>query len=388
MFNFKKKKSLLEVGEVQKKKFTQKISFDFVANLPIIEVEIAKKSYRFLFDTGALSVVPSRLVRELSLELLQEIEINDSQEKYSSAHLYTLPSLEVGELEFCDFVVVASDFSKELPLSCLGFDGIFGYNFLNSLVVSIDYTNQEITLSDTLPSVKNYVKMPLVFDGASGAKFEINLPFRNVLFGIDTGKNDAISLSVLDESGAFSKKDYQYKETRGLFMSSFNATQEYLKERSFLVKDFSITKSIRVKKFPISLSDTSHSLVGNDFLKNFDIVLDFRKKQLYLRKLHETIEKEFGDSFGFFMYWSEQEKLYISALATGSVAHKAGVEIGDKVLAINELECYDFTKEDYCKMFLALNGSLASYENKSQVELTIKRGTLIKRVLLKKISLL
>ena len=380
-----KVKGLLEVGEISQKDFTKTISFDFVANLPIIEVEIAQKKYRFLFDTAALSVVPSSLVDKLSLKTIQEIKINDSQNNISSRFLYTLPALKVGDLEFCDFVVVAQDFSEQTLLSCLGFDGIFGYNFLHSLVTHLDYENQEIILSDTLPSTKGYTKMPLAFDGFSGAKFEINLPFRNVLFTLDTGKNDGFSLSKLDELNAFREYNYEFKETSGLFMSSVGGEQDMQQERAYLVKEFNITKSIEIQRYPISMSETTQSLVGNEFMKNFDVILDFRKKQLYLRQLgDEPIRKSLSEGFGFFTHWSEEKKLYISALTKGSPAFEKGLKIGERVLAIGDIDTYDLSKEEYCKLFLELNSSKETYESQRTLELTIKNDITIKRVLLKK----
>ena len=385
MFNLKKKKGILEVGELRAKNFIESISFDFVANLPIIEVEIENKKYRFLFDTGALSVVPISLVHELCLEVIQEIDVSDSQEENTSAFLYTLPSLKVGDLEFCEYVVVASDFTKSLPLSCLGFDGIFGYNFLSELVVGVSYAKKEITLCDRLHSVSDYIQTPLIFDGHSGPRFEINFPFRNISFVIDSGKNDGISLAVTEELGAFKKYSKSHKEIRGLFSSSFSGVKEEELETIYLLENFNITKNIEIKRYPVSLNDGLESLVGNSFLKNFDIILDFKKKMFYLKQLDKSkIEKNFNDSFGFFLHWDETRKLYISALSSDSVASNAGLKLGDRILELDGRDTYEFTKEEYCKLFLALNSDEESYESLNRLELTIKTDSTIKRVVLKK----
>lgn len=385
MFNFKKKKGPLESGDVQAKKFTQIISFDFIANLPIIEVDIQDKTYRFLFDTGALSVVPTSLVRELSLEVVDEIEISDSQEEHSSAFLYTLPSLKIGDIEFCEYVVVASDFTKHLPLSCLDFDGILGYNFLADLIVSISYEKKEIILSSKLSGSSDYIQTPLLFDGHSGPRFEINFPFRNISFVIDSGKNDGISLAVTEELGAFKEYAKGTKEIRGLFSSSFSGTKEDEVETIYLLEDFNITKDILIKRYPVSLNDGLESLVGNSFLKNFDIILDFKKKMFYLKHLEQgTIEKNFNDSFGFFLHWDETRKLYISALSENSIASNAKLKLGDRILALDGKDTYEFSKEEYCELFLELNSDDGGYESLESLELTIKTDSTIKRVLLKK----
>ena len=381
----KEQRGLLAGGKIKEQNFKYIISFELLGGLPLIEVEIAQKKYKFLFDTAALSVVPDVLIQTPVLKHLEQIAINDSLDSLSDEALYTLSSLKLAGLEFCDFAVVTKDFTQETPLSCLGFDGIFGYNFLENLIVHIDYEKSEIRLYDKMPSLSGYTKTALFFDGFSGPKFEINFSFRNLLVTLDTGKNDGISLSVNDEYGSFDEYAYEKRETSGLFMSSFNGLKEYSEETNYLVKDFKITKNIVINSYPVSLNATSLSLVGNTFLQNFDIVLDFRKKQLYLREYSdENIEKNFSRSFGFFVHWSESQKLYISAISKESPASKAGVKIGDRILALGERDTYEFSRDDYCEMFLALNSSEKSYESQERVELTLKNDTTIKRVLLKK----
>ena len=380
-----KSMGLLESGEIKEKGFKYRVPFELVAGLPLIEVEIAQKKYKFLFDTAALSVVPDTLIQTPSLKHLENIHINDSQDSLSNETLYSLNSLKIAGLEFCDFAVVTQDFSKQTPLCCLGFDGILGYNFLQNLIVRIDYEDRKITLYDKMPSLSAYTKIALFFDGLSGPKFEINFVFRNVLVTLDTGKNDGISLSVNDEFGSFSEYAYKMRETSGLFMSSFNGLKEYSEETNYLVKDFKITKSITIESYPVSLNAISLSLVGNSFLENFDLVLDFKKNQLYLRKYsNKNIEKSFSSSFGFFVHWNETQKLYISAISRDSVASKAGLEIGNRILALGEMDTYEFSKEDYCELFLALNSGMKTYESQDKVEITVKNDRTIKRVLLKR----
>ncbi len=381
--SFKEERGLLESGEVLQKNFSTTVAFKYLANLPIIEVEIDAQKYKFLFDTAALSVVPTKLIKSNLLKPLESIEISDSQNTLSDKNLYTLSSLKLGGLEFCDFAVVTHDFDTELPLSCLEIDGIFGYNFLNALVTQIDYQNQEIHFFHKVPSTKGFTKLPLLFDGLSGPRFEINFAFRNILLTVDTGKNDGISLSVNDEFGSFNEYNYEMRETSGLFMSSFNGLKEYSKERNYLVKDFKITPKIEIESYPVSLNASSLSLVGNDFLQNFDMILDFREKKLYLKKHSEAIlKRKFYKSFGFFMHWSEKEKLYISALTEGLSAQCAGLEIGDRILALGERDSYDLSSKEYCQIFLELNSSLSS--SKEELEITVKNDTTIKRVILKR----
>ena len=152
-----------------------------------------------------------------------------------------------------------------------------------------------------------------------------------------------------------------------------------------MLEDFKIANKIAIKRYPVSLNNSSQSLVGNDFLKNFDIILDFKKKMFYLKHLEQgTIEKNFNDSFGFFLHWDETRKLYISALSENSIASNAKLKLGDRILALDGKDTYEFSKEEYCELFLELNSDDGGYESLESLELTIKTDSTIKRVLLKK----
>ena len=124
---------------------------------------------------------------------------------------------------------------------------------------------------------------------------------------------------------------------------------------------------------------------GTDFLNNFDIIMDFRKKRLYLKqRANETISKDFNDSFGFFMHWNESQKLHVSGITKDSPSDKAGLKIGDRVLAIKDIDTFSFSKEEYCQMFLDLNSEIKTYESNETLELTIQNDITIKKVYLKK----
>ena len=91
------KRGLLEVGEFKSENFLETTSFELLANLPIIEVEISGQMYKFLFDSAALSVIPNSLVERLFLSPIEEIVIDDSLGNIQSKNLYSIPSLKLQE---------------------------------------------------------------------------------------------------------------------------------------------------------------------------------------------------------------------------------------------------------------------------------------------------
>ncbi len=151
-------------AQVVSSNFTQELKIEFISNLPLIDVEIEGKKYRFLFDTGAFSVIPRSLAKELSLEIQDEIDIVDAAGREDKLKVYTLPHLKMGGVKFENFSVVADDFAKEFPVSCIGFDGIIGYNFLKDLSIKLDYAKKILTLSDKKINHSAYKTIAIQFD--------------------------------------------------------------------------------------------------------------------------------------------------------------------------------------------------------------------------------
>ncbi len=137
------------LGSVEDKNFTAEHNITWSGGLPLIEVVIDSKKYKFLFDTGAPTIIPKHLVEKLNLKSIeQNVIMHDAAGGESQKNIYTLPSMHIGDVEFVNFTVMTDDFSKIFPISCLGFDGIIGYNLLQNLYVKIDFHNSKIIFSD------------------------------------------------------------------------------------------------------------------------------------------------------------------------------------------------------------------------------------------------
>lgn len=376
----------LTLGYIEGDKIDESISLECVGGVPIIELSVGKEKYKFLFDTGAFTVVPSEFIKLYNMKLLKNaLNTVDASGKEIPLRVYTLASLKVGALEFKNFSVAVDDFKEKFPFSCLGFDGILGYNFFQDLIVSLNYQKREIRLSNSLKQKKGFSKIRLYFDALSGPKFFMDFGFTKSLIAIDSGKNDGISFGEKRLENSFMHENFPSKRTYGLLSSTFHQNSKEKLHESFLVQNFTLDKNIKIASYPIEIDSKGESLVGNEFLKLFNIIIDFPNKYLYLKTFNkDVIKKSLSDAFGFFTYWSPKKKLFISAITEGSPAERASIKLGDRILAINGEDTLDFTKKDYCNFFLSLFENSSSYEAQSSVTLVLQRNTLIKRVLLQK----
>ncbi len=378
---FQKKSSPFNRGKFSSKNFSFILPFKYKAGLIFIDVEIEDEKYSFLFDTGAFTILPSALIKKLSLGKMEEgLDTLDAFSEEKKLSLYQLPKLKIGELVFYDFQVASDDFIQNFPLSCLAFDGVLGYNFFHELIIGIDYESRTLTFSDKLPSLQGFTKIKLRTNAINTLEFFLQIEKQKIWMGLDTGSNGGLQFQDEKLAQILHKKKYKSQRIIGLFSSSLSGTNQQSFQDVFLLKNFSLAKKLMINSFPIRYEENSPNLAGNGFLKHFFIIIDFKTKKLYLKKREEIIQKVLKKSFGFFTFWSEENGLYISAIMQGTPAYSSKLKIGDRLFSIGTTETLNFTKKDYCNFsFLAQD---IDYENEDSLELIVKRENKLLRILL------
>ena len=374
--------NLLTRGSIKNKNFMATIPIEFRAGIPIVDVFIDGKNYKFMFDTGAFTIIPKKLKNKLNLQALNtKIDIVDAAGEKDKLKLYTLPHLNMGGIDFYDFTVAVEDFSDKFPSSCLGFDGIIGYSFLRNLVLKLDYEHKKLYLSDRPMQHTGYNATKIKFETRYAPLVKFDFGFGDVMMGIDTGKNDGILIGDSTVSKKFLEKDYPSRKTVGIFSSTFSGVGENRLRETFVVKEFYFAKKIKVDSFAVDIDNSGQFLVGNEFLKNFSIIIDFKRKKAYFKELKSKhLVQGFEDDFGFSFFYNEEQSLFISALEENSPAQKAGLKLGDKVLELDGIDTLNFDANDFCRLILKKR-----YKEKQSLELVIHRdhSKILKKVLTK-----
>lgn len=363
-------------GQVYPKHFKTTLDFEWSGNLPVIHASTQGKGYKFLFDTAAPTMLPEKLIKELQLSPIASPDtLHDSSGKQIQVAIYSLPSFKVNELEFKDFTILSSNFTNIFPLSCLGFDGVLGYNFLQYMVVKLDLKNQKITFSDQPLTHTGYVPVDIKFTPRHGPLVNLNFAFGNALFEIDTGNNTNIQLGTTSVIPEMEKLKYASRETRGAFVSGFGGAKQNNRKIDYLVKDFSIDNKIPIKAFPVSVNQSGAFLIGENFLKKFTIIIDFPGTKAFFKQTDKgDIKEGFRDTFGFTPMWDGKSGLFISAIASNTPAAKADLTPGDKIISLNGKKMVALTQDEFCKFILSSQNDPLSFEKQKKVELVIKHG--------------
>ncbi len=400
--------SLAQGKFVLQNKDKDRINFKLINNLIVIPVKINGVELSFLLDTGI-----SKPIIFNFLNLTEELQINQAERIYlrglgEGESVEALKSrnnvFKVGEaVNFNqDLYAIFDPALNFAPRLGVPIHGIIGYDLLKDFVVEVNYTGKYIRLHDPESynpkkcnkckslNLEFYNNKPYVY-----GSINVDGNIKRVKLLIDSGGSDSIWLFE-DEEITIPDKCFEDFLGRGLSGSVYGKRSKLDK---FYIAGFEL-KKINVA-FPDSTSvalakkikGRNGSLSG-EILKRFNIIFDYQKAKITLKKNNNfkhpfyynksgiTLEhngvrvvKEVDRNSGITRFNSDSESVgsvnvfvansYKYTLASaftiveireGSTAKKAGLQLGDVVLVVNNKEAHLYSLHDIIQMFYGDDG--------------------------------
>jgi hypothetical protein len=331
-------------GYLKQTAFKTEIPFSQINGSIVIAVPIEGELYNFIFDTGAPTVIDLDLAKKLKVEKLGRQKVFDSQGQSKSLSYVKIRELSVGELNLFETVAVLADFSFISKESCLKVSGIFGANLMNKAIWQIDYKQNKIIVSDYLESLSipaKSITIDFQVNRLGTPKFNLNLDNTNYEVILDTGSSGTITLCNKINGQPMGSLEWVmgYGTTSGFFGNEFDTT------RLAKIPLMKLGESFEVKDVVIKFTKkTNGNLVGNNFLKNYLVTIDWRSQKITLSESIISETKSFI-SFGFKPTFSNN-KLIVGFLYQKSQAYETGLRLNEQILKINQ---WDFSVVDQTK---------------------------------------
>lgn len=196
--------------------------------------------------------------------------------------LQKVSSIQMGSLTWRDPVVVPTGVTAH------EMDGRFGWNLFEGKIVEIDYDNNRLIVQSKLPkAVKGYRRSKLAFIHSFvcvKGKVEIANKRYDGSFLLDTGSDQAL---ILDSAWAIQHnfptdlpliRSSVIKDPRGVKYETKTVLVPLLE-----INDFRLTN---IPAFVLSGKNPTGfaiNFLGNDLLKRFNLILDFKNDYLYLK---------------------------------------------------------------------------------------------------------
>jgi predicted aspartyl protease len=369
---------------LKNKEFIQIVPFEFIGGHITIKVKLngSSKNYDFYLDTGAPTIVSSSLTDTLKIpkkimfsKIADSGPIQNTYCKIENIQIEKINYSRVGAINI-DLIKMVNPRCNQVP------DGIIGSNVLSKGILQIDFDKKELVITDNIKSlgyIKNSIKTPFI--AASFSHTPIIPIYINDTIPVDlvfdTGNNGFITLNDLETEKTIYKsiQDDNICDAVGIgyndiygksdSVSLFSTIRANLKFGDTTFANVPCTYG----KFK-NVSSHKQGSIGNAFMKNFIITIDWNEKYIYLYpksgvKLPDN-RRSFGISYAFI-----ENKLIIGTVYKNSEAEKLGLVPHDEILSINGILVSTLSEKDICDYN---NDKRDLNDNNDKLVIEVKKG--------------
>lgn len=336
-------KRFFESGDAILKNPVEKINLTFANELPLIKVSINGKPYQFLFDTGAPTVISNEVYSELNLKEKHKRKVGDSQKNKQKQVFTILPEMTVDQIVFKNIGAVVVDLEGH-EFGCLKIDGIIGANQMAKLFWRINYSENLLEATKDLKqfSTEGYEtifsfkpkpqKTPILESQILDKK--MNLTF-------DTGFTGSIKIA----ENNYDPKNGKVKFVETYGVNSVGAFGTGKPVSSYYFRPDEVI--VATQKFENEIVMTgSSNLLGNEFLKKFQFIIDWGNNKVYLHRIKSVPAKL--ESFGFAYRFIDLKAKVVLVFQGNDVPLK----IDDEILSINGISFENLNQESSCQYLL------------------------------------
>lgn len=374
-------KYLFAVKPLQKN-FIYTLPYESHLGQIIVPVVIRGEIYRFLWDTGATSVVSPELKDKLGMKNVFSNKLSDGSGQVEEQPMYAIGQVQLGPVVFKDVVGPALDMKKFEKMFCIKLDGIFGTNIMRTCHWKIDYKAKTITFSDKKIKPEGEVIEIDFTEGFSGSPMIRQVIGQYSYYStMDTGYNGGFSIRDSLFFNSRKSKGARIVIGRGKSaMTLFESKTNY--EYAVQLDSIEFGNHLMKNQF-LNVTAGDSYLTGNAVFEKFgSVILDWKKHRLYLPVTVLKDDNEFK-TFGLSPLYLADE-LKVGMVWDGSLAGTEGVEAGDAILSINGIPANAMPREKWCEIVEIFSNE--DINKPLPIVIRIKDGT-EKQLVLKKTDL-
>jgi predicted aspartyl protease len=332
----------LNSGTVNAVNYKEVLPFDYDNNFALIKVVINTKTYKFLIDTGAPTVISNAIYETLQTTKPKYVLVEDSQGQTKTQKVTSIPELKIGNLTYINTGAIVADLRNVFEFNCLEIDGIIGANQMAKSFWKFDYQNKEVfitdqlenyeltTYTDSIPFSISSQKTPYVrgYVNGTAASFIFDTGYAGYIDHHD--KRGALKAAV-----GFTRYG---SSSVGLYGALDSVTTRTIKLDSLRMGSVKLNSQI--------INTEQANLIGNGFMNHYDMVINWQVQKIYLKKIKE-FENAPEHSFGFAFRIKENKAMVISLIEELPI----DLKIGDVILSINNYDLSNLNSSNACERY-------------------------------------
>ncbi|MFC2127620.1 aspartyl protease family protein [Bacteroidota bacterium] len=325
--------------------------------LMYVDVELGGKYCTFLFDTGASSsIISIAFAKELGVNLDKETNVR-SFGGVQKAYDVVIPELKLGAYIRQNVKAMAI---PNITSGQGGYVGVIGAEFINNMVLSIDYERSVMIFGSKVKvDKKNSVKIPIIFGGG--------LPLIDVRLQDD--KQHYILGKMIVDTGADAYLLFNSDaEKKYAYTKSFNKKLEEITyspagQFSTIVGRAAVfgMGTIDVKGVPIKVISPNEQtrdmrndilgFIGNKLLCRYHITFDGIKNQLYLTPNSSADTPTHANLVGFRFMLNRDRNFVLMQVVENGTAANAGLMNGDVITMIDGRKASETNIDEFLYLF-------------------------------------
>jgi predicted aspartyl protease len=268
-------------------------------------------------------------------------------------------------------------------------DGIMGFSVIKNNITEINFEKHEFRIypksfdiNKLVPDNKRTFMAKLLPIGVSSMEMEVLPPSgKRMTLALDTGNAFYATThkDVLERVGLWDEtKDPKYTTLSGVASGSVESWA--LKMPAMNIFGVPVPSSVWDVIDRPSGTAEGDGTVGFGFLKNFNIIMDYEHRRVWLENFTGKTGNDPSGEVGIFGGLEpNSRKTLVGHVMPGSPAEAAGIKVGDEILAVDDNEIHSLTSR---RLRALLDGDIGS-----KVRIAISRNGELKRYTLERKAL-
>ena len=357
------------------------VPFEFINDFIVIDMILNEQILlKFILDTGseASIITQPEIIDMLGIPRGKVVKLYGADRKtILNAQILPIVQLKASNLNFENIPILLLQDNYFNTSTDIGVQihGILGADILRRFIIEINPIDQTITFHKKLPNkqrLKKYTRINSDYDrGRFFTNIQINQngKVKNERFLIDSGSNEAIVYhldTIRDAQLATNLVPTAISQGLGGEIKGYTGFANSIELENLLIRNIPI--QYQVLSYGDSLTSFRSGILGIPVLKQFNILMDYARGEVYLKK-----NKLFGSNI-------ERDKSGISLIASGpslndfiitnvfpgSPAYHAGLKKDDRIISVKGVNNKLLGLSDINKKFKRKNGR--------RMRLKVKRG--------------
>jgi len=271
------------------------VPFEYNNRLIKINASInsSEEKHDFILDSGAPTFITDTITKKYDLDYIGSETAYDADGNAQKIHFYDIPEIEIGDKKVESTTGASNEKISAMPLlKGHNYAGLIGANAMRNHIWVINYNCREITLADnieTLSLPENTVTAKMRLDEWGRPMINATISGKEKLsFIVDVGYNGSVLLPkkyfsrpIFNDSLSFNEST---KLSTGFVSGNTQMNYKFLNNISI--------GNLNVENVKASTTgNNKDALIGNEFLENYIVVLDFLNGQLTFLPADDDCQK-------------------------------------------------------------------------------------------------